>query len=213
MPWKATDTARLYQSRVVRQALRLPAGCRGRSRVVLDREVAGREIAGAVAALARNQSDRAVRGAVRHRGTAGEARGRVRTVDGEGDGVVVPAVRVGGPSRRGGGDDRSRLVVLETEAEPAAEVPRLVGTAARDRCRAAVRAAVGGVRAGVDAGGLVGAGERDRDRMVVPAVQVRAAPRLRASDDGGGPVVLEADGQRDADVAGIVGAGPGQPIE
>ena len=67
---------------------------------------------------------------------------------------------------------------------------------------------VGDGRAAVDARGRVGAGERVRDGPVVPITGVRASVRRTGRDLRRGRVVLQAERERCARVAGVVGACP-----
>ena len=64
---------------------------------------------------------------------------------------------------------RPRLVVAEAVGARGALVPRTVAAGAVDRGVGAVGARVADLRAGLDAGGGVGACEADREVVVVPA--------------------------------------------
>ncbi len=177
----AGDVGQLLQPEHLRQR---PHGHRGRRvarlvdaldgvdvlQAVLDRGVAERLTRAAEDDLRRRRP-----GAARH--AADDRRVRVRgRLPGEAVGAVGRGHDDVREHRRGG-------VVPEREGR-AAGVARAVAAAAADGGVVAVGAAVARRRAGVDPGGAVGAGEADRDGMVVPAVRVRGARGRRGHGRG-----------------------------
>ena len=99
---------------------------------------------------------------------------RVGPGERDAEGIVEPAVVIGGTAR-GSGDGRRSRVVLEAQRARAA-VAGGVGARPRQRRGRRVRAAVGLRRLTDDAAARrIRAHERDRERRVVPAVVIRAA--------------------------------------
>ena len=156
-----------------------PRGGRGRLRrrlVVLRREERGGAlVARLVDARSAQRDGRIVRPRVGRLRAGGDAGGSVGALEGDGDRVVVPAVRVRRASRRA--RLRRRLVVLERQHRRC-RVPGDVAARPSDRRSARVRPAVGRVRgARLEPGGRVAPVEVDGEAVVVPTVRIGGARR------------------------------------
>ena len=151
---------------------------RRRGPVVLERDARGALVAGAVAAGAADEGGRVVGARVRRAGAAVDSRHRVHAAEGDGQRVVVPAVRVGSPagSRRPPAEPWRRN--RARTSRPALVLPARSMQAPLNDAFAVVRARVDLRRsAGVDPRRCVRAVERDPERLVVPAVRVRLSCR------------------------------------
>ena len=170
-----------------------------RRRVILQRERRrGTRVPSVVVALAGDLCRGRVRLVVADSVAGGDAGGGVGPGERDGHGVVVEAAGVRRPVGCRAGHGRRRRVVLQGDARARA-VARLVAATSRDCGRARVGAGVGRrSAAAVDAGHGVGSGEGNPDRMVVPAVCVRAARRGRR-DARRRRVVLERERLRSRD--------------
>ena len=167
---------------------------RRRGGVVFERVGLGAaRVAGVVGAGAGNRGAGCVPAAVGRVGRAGvDAGGGVVTGELDRHRRAVPAVRVRIGHRVG--DERRRgSVVLDRVGLGPARVTGVVGARARDRSTGCVPAVVELVgRAGVDAGGGVGAGKFDRQRLAVPAQGIRVGLRV-GGERRGGLVELDRD--------------------
>ena len=152
----------------------------------------GTGVAGSVGAGPAERRVRSVRARVDLRRGAGvDPRRCVRAVERDPDRLVVPAVRI---RLAGRSAERLRRRAVVADGKRAdARVPGMVDAGTGDRGVLRVGAGVGLRRdAGIDPGGCVGAGEADRELVVVPAVRVRVARRGRGHDRAR-LVVLEAE--------------------